>query len=376
MKGKLLPLSAVALLSLLLSGCSGDAQAQAETFFKAVFDLKSKAFVDEALLQSWSGLLVSYAVPVFALIAVVGFGLTLVMARLRGVAPLAALRQGAWVWPVLLILQVSLLRAPPQLTQLGREIWEKIGLDLNLVRRALGIIVPWVEDGTVNVDLPGLVSAAALTAVFLSWHLAYEIGLVFMVPFAAFLSLVYGRLRIMGAWALAAVCWLAVGPLWKYGLEWLAGPATTEVSFGDPSLAYNFVLILIMAFLTALPLLTWFAVLWPWTGETEKPREAGQKASLADIAQTAAIVWGILREERRQTEAAAEADDHPDEGIIYGYPPGGSDWRQQGQIPSPAPQLPPGPSVPPPPADDVGAQPAADPPGTAPATIPPPAPEG
>lgn len=334
MRNRFLMLSLLALLTLSLTGCGADAQQLLDELSTTMADLKPHAIVDPSLIQSigtWEAMVLWVGLGLYCLFRLFWGAIG---SKLRGEKVWESIKRKHWVWLAYMEAAISPMFALVALSNIAYRLWDAVGLNLDTARRALGLVVPLLEQGHTSIPArDSLIPAVTSLSAFVGIHLGYQILLIIGLPVAITLMILFNNSGYLKSWGIAAVCWIFLGISEGIGLQCVAhqGGVGKALLFliGTNHLAVQVLTWGNIGLFSFLPLVSLGWTLWPWKGEDESavstPTESAGGDSRSDsalnLAQTAALLWTLINQHRR--------GGNPTDDIIYGNPP------RYGQLPAP-----------------------------------------
>lgn len=338
MKRKIFTLCVLALLALLTTGCSGDAQLVVDEFTKIVVPLEKQAFVNTTHLESLSRVLICCAGPMaFSCLVLFLTYVTKAVIQRHSVSDI--LLNGGLRWVFLMVMCAMMIGFIPVLTWLGQELWKWAGMDITLF--------------THNLDIKNIKSALAVIAeveVFTAYHLVYQIILVLALPFSIWLAIQIGTPKALIPCATGVMCFLGMGPAIAIGTKLIAAtPEFTTALVGSANTGIFLLILAVSVFSAGFPIVfsSSLALLWviqgwhsrePAPAPTPAPAPPGDNGNSSSNSGrqpwNAANFWTLLSWFFSQQDASDDGtrnptghgplpstDDHADEDIIYADPP-------------------------------------------------------
>lgn len=301
--------------ALLSSGCS--AKEQLEEKINAAVPVKDLAFIQIDLGALDPAFKCLKPLVVICLLAI-GWNLYRWQQREGGWGGL--LTGGTGKWFVLMILVGAPAICLAGFNEIGKTLWPD-ALDFNMIRDALGWKIPLLE-GLPEADAtPQTVMAAIATIPLVtSWHIAFEVGLVVLLPVFILWAMFSRSLKPLMIWGLAYVCWAMFGPGWYIGLTFIRGVRGGNIITSTLKQVNMIFLILtwgLMIILSVLPVIA--ASVMSIGGGGGSEGGGGGESWLWEAIQTGAILRG-----QPEVEKAMGHGGNPGPGsgtVIYGQDP-------------------------------------------------------
>lgn len=219
------------LLVLVMSGCKAgsDTQDLINEFAKSSVDLRSFAFVMPQLAEKLNQLSCVFAPAV--VLCILLMAINAVSDAFAGRRPSPLSMKNRPLTAMLFIIGLVLF-VVPMLDSVGRSLWEIMGLDINLVRKSLGFVIPLIEEGAKLDDIAkgeikipdiGPMFAANLSAMGILFivNQLWEIVLIMTLPYDIFKAIWSQDLDHVKGWFGNVASWLSIGFFWWLGLQFV-----------------------------------------------------------------------------------------------------------------------------------------------------------
>lgn len=250
---RILSLLTLLILLLLATGCSGDAQEALDEFARAAFPMEEQAFVSTDTLGQIGSWFACCAGPL-ALSCVIGFSLGIIKAVAQRENVTDVFLKKEWRWFLLLLIVGLAVGSIPILTETGKYLWEKTGMDITLFTHSL---VPTSPESALAV--------IGALKVFVSVHFVYELLLALTLPASIWLAIKFGSLKALYPWTWGLACFWGMGPIIATVTKGVAAtPGLAEAAFGDSNIAILFLILSVSggAIFSPIVISGGLAVLW------------------------------------------------------------------------------------------------------------------
>ena len=237
---------------------------------------------------------------------------------------------GTGKWFALMILVGAPAICLAGFNEIGQTLWPD-ALDFNFIRDALGWTFPIPEgDATLQTLLAAIATIPAVT----SWHVAYEVGLVVLLPVFILWAMFSRSLKPLMIWGLAYVCWAMFGPAWYIGLTFIRGVRGGNIITSTLKQVNGIFLIFTWLFLvlplSVLPIIAASVTFIGGGGSSGSDGGGSGGSWLWEALQTGAIIRGQPEVEEAMGHGGNPGHGNPGDDVIYGQDP-----RRRKQLPAP-----------------------------------------